>query len=398
MPLEESVKDSSCDTSSSVGSLLYSLTLGHPLGSDLDPGLAESLEERSSLNTAESGHLAREGVGGDLFQLSLVVTTLLDVDDTSSSHHTSSQHVAVKLLLVRETKHVEGVLGVLQLLVVVNGGDSGLTLGDIDVVIDVVGDAALGSQTSLADAVTVRLEQLVEDMVRSLHLLLLSDTGLLQQVGHDVATSQLSGGGEMDTDELSETGGVVIPGGLSVSVGLKDGVGGHNLVLKGNLLLGLLTTSTSGDHGQVGDDLLGVLSLASTRLSSDQHGVVLLVGQHVSVGALSNGPEMGWDLITSLAKVDLAHSVGVQRVTLVGVDNNHEQTRVGVDKLALVAGLQVPEDGGVIEEGQVDHVLNLLELGWVDLADLCCLEGELLVHDRDETLAGGVLQVSGLKD
>ena len=105
---------------------------------------------------------------------------------------------------------------------------------------------------------------------------------------------------------------------------------------------------------------------------------------------------MGWDLITSLTQVDLAHSVSVQRITLVRVDNNHEQTRVGVNHLGLVAGLQVPEDGGVIEEGQVDHVLNLLELGWVDLADLSCLEGELLVHDRDETLAGGVLQVSGL--
>ena len=33
---------------------------------------------------------------------------------------------------------------------------------------------------------TVWLEQLVEDMVRPLNLLLLSDTGLLKQVGHDV--------------------------------------------------------------------------------------------------------------------------------------------------------------------------------------------------------------------
>ena len=99
-------------------------------------------------------------------------------------------------------------------------------------------------------------------------------------------------------------------------------------------------------------------------------------------------------LITPLAKVDLAHSVGVQRVTLVRVDNNHEQTGVGVDKLGLVASLQVPEDGGVIEEGQVDHVLNLLKLGRVDLADLSTLEGELLVSDRDEALAGGVLEVA----
>merc|ERR550532_477632 len=276
-PLEDTVEDSPGNTTSSSSGLLHSLALGHPLGSDLDPGLAESLEQRHGLNTAQSGHLAGEGGGVNLLQLSLVVTTLLDVDDTSGSHHTGGQHVAVELLLLRESKNVEGVLGVLQLLVVVDGGDSGLALGDVDVVVDVVGDAALGPQTALADAVTVRLEQLVEDVVRSLHLLLLSDTGLLQQVGHDVATSQLSGGREMDTDELSETGRVVVPGGLGVAVRLQDGVGGHNLVLKGNLLLGLLTTSASGDHGKIGDDLLGVLSLASAGLSGDQHGVILLV-------------------------------------------------------------------------------------------------------------------------
>ena len=84
--------------------------------------------------------------------------------------------------------------------------------------------------------VTVRLEQLVEDMVGPLDLLLLSDTGLLEQVGHDVATGELATGGEVDSDELSEPGGVVVPRGLGVAVGLQDGVGGHDLVLKGNLL------------------------------------------------------------------------------------------------------------------------------------------------------------------
>merc|ERR1719208_170682 len=95
----------------------------------------------------------------------------------------------------------------------------------------------------------------------------------------------------MDTDEFTETGGVVIPGCLGITIGLKNGVGGHNLVLKGDLLLRLLARA-SGNHGKIGDDLLGVLSLSSSRLSSDQHGVVLLVLQHVSVGTLSNGPEM----------------------------------------------------------------------------------------------------------
>ena len=50
-----------------------------------------------------------------------------------------------------------------------------------------------------------------------------------------------------------------------------------------------------------------------------------------------------------------------------------------MDHLGLVAGLQIPEDGRVIEEGQVDHVLALLELGRVDPANLGLLVGELLV-------------------
>merc|ERR550532_50574 len=281
-PLEQSVEDGPGDTSHGVGGLDAGLTLGHPLGSDLDPGLAESLDHGHGGDAHQVGDLPSEGVGSDLLALGLVVTTLGLELQSSECHHTGGQHVAVELLSGGESKNVEGVLGVLQLLVVVDGGDSGLALGDVDVVVDVSRDAALGPQTALADSVTVRLEQLVEDVVRSLHLLLLSNTGLLQQVGHDVATSQLSGGGEMDTDELSETGRVVVPGGLGVTVGLQDGVGGHNLVLKRNLLLRLLATSASGDHGKIGDDLLGVLGLSSTGLSSDQHGVVLLVSQHVS--------------------------------------------------------------------------------------------------------------------
>ena len=50
-----------------------------------------------------------------------------------------------------------------------------------------------------------------------------------------------------------------------------------------------------------------------------------------------------------------------------------------MDHLGLVAGLQVPEDGRVVEEGQVDHVLAFLKLGWVDPANLGLLVGELLV-------------------
>ena len=72
--------------------------------------------------------------------------------------------------------------------------------------------------------------------------------------------------------------------------------------------------------------------------------------------------------------------------------------RVGVDELGLVSGLQVPEDGGVVEVGQVDHVLALLELGRVDTPNLSSLVGELLVTHGNNALGGGVLQVSRLQD
>ena len=63
----------------------------------------------------------------------------------------------------------------------------GLALGDVDIVIDVRGQPALPLQSLWANLVTGVLEQLVEDVVRPLHCLLLSDTRLLQQVRDNVA-------------------------------------------------------------------------------------------------------------------------------------------------------------------------------------------------------------------
>ena len=53
--------------------------------------------------------------------------------------------------------------------------------------------------------------------------------------------------------------------------------------------------------------------------------------------------------IPSLSKIVLSPSVDVERVAFVGVDNNHEHTRVSVDHLSLVASLQIPEDRGIIK-------------------------------------------------
>ena len=50
----------------------------------------------------------------------------------------------------------------------------------------------------------------------------------------------------------------------------------------------------------------------------------------------------------------------------------------GVNQLGLVATLQVVEDGSIIEIGQIDHVVTLLKLRRVDLANLVGLEGFFL--------------------
>ena len=52
-----------------------------------------------------------------------------------------------------------------------------------------------------------------------------------------------------------------------------------------------------------------------------------------------------------------------------------------MDHLRGIASLQVPEDGSVVEEGQVDHVLALLKLGRIHSANLTGFQGELLVSE-----------------
>ena len=171
----------------------------------------------------------------------------------------------------------------------------------------------------------------------------------------------------MDPDEFSKARRVVVSCGLCISVGLQDGVGGHDLILKRHLLLRLLS-STGGHHGQVSDDLLGVLSLSSTGLSSNQDGLVDAGVVHALVGSLGNTEDVGPALGTPLAHVDLHGAEGVDREPLVGVDGDAEEAGVGVDQLVLVPHNRVPEDTGVAKVSQVSHIFRAVKLGWINLA------------------------------
>ena len=59
-------QDCSGNTISGGGSLVASLALGHPFGTNLDAGLAEALDHGYSRDTPESGNLNHGPVGDDL--------------------------------------------------------------------------------------------------------------------------------------------------------------------------------------------------------------------------------------------------------------------------------------------------------------------------------------------
>ena len=94
------------------------------------------------------------------------------------------------------------------------------------------------------------------------------------------------------------------------------------------------------------------------------------------------------NLVPSLSQIEPDGCLGIDRVSLVRIDSNAEQTGVGlnlenqinsmltfsdvkthVDKFGLVSRPQIVEDRGLVEVGEVGHVLTLLKLGRVHLAD-----------------------------
>jgi len=103
------------------------------------------------------------------------------------------------------------------------------------------------------------------------------------------------------------------------------------------------------------------------------------------------------DFVLPLAKVHLDDSTSVDGVPFVWIHHNTEETRVGVDELGAETDFQVPEDRGVIQEGQVSHVFAHLKLGRVDLANFGGLEGFLLVSAHDNSLGAIILSKHALE-
>merc|ERR1719410_1762185 len=240
---EGSLVDGTSNTGNRVGSTLASGTLGDPLSSDLQLGLAEVGDHPLAVNAKESSNLLGIGIILDLSLLFLANGDKV-LSHVAHMHHAGGVPVHIILLLLGEAKRHEGLMSELHVLLVVNGGDSELALGDIPVVKDLIAEEAL-----LLEVGNFIGHDVVEGVVASLKGLLVSQTRLLKQVDNHVSSGQLTRLVEMDTDELSESGGVVIPHSLGVTPGLEHRVGGNDLILKGGL--SLLPLARGADGGEV---------------------------------------------------------------------------------------------------------------------------------------------------
>merc|ERR1719495_454041 len=182
-------------------------------------------------------------------------------------HHASSVLENIVLLFLSKAKNIKGLISILHVFPVINRGDSNFSLRNIPVIHDVIAQQAFFFEIS-----NLIRHEVVESVVASLKWLLVSQTRFFKQVHNHVSTRQFTRSVEVNSDELTKSGGVVISHSFSITPGLQYGIGLHNFVLKGSFTF--LLFAGRADGGKVGNNFFGVLSFSSTRFTSNENGLV----------------------------------------------------------------------------------------------------------------------------
>lgn len=117
---------------------------------------------------------------------------------------------------------------------------------------------------------------------------------------------------------------VVVPQRLGASETLQQRVGSHDHLLNP---LNALSTRNSSD---ILHDPLGRLRLSRARLSGNDDALVVLVGDHVVVGALGDGVDVRRHLEAVLAAVGVEDFVRVDGEQAEGVDGDEDMADVGL--------------------------------------------------------------------
>ena len=153
----------------------------------------------------------------------------------------------------------------------------------------------------------------------------------------NVTTSKFTRAWEVGTDEFTEAGGVVVSDGFGVTEGFQYGIGLNDLFLEGTDLLAAFRLLLFGrcllgctDDGKVWDNLLGVFGFTGSGFTGDKHGLIFTILNHVSVSFICDGEKMGWHFVTSFTHVTFDDGFSVDGESLVGVDDDTEETRISL--------------------------------------------------------------------
>merc|ERR1719383_219102 len=349
--------------------LVLVLSLFDVVLADLQLGLHEGVDEEVGIGADQ---LSRFRHFLHAVRLSLLLTTLLFPLGISEVAEGDGGFVKTLFVVLRETENIKSLIGGLHLLFVIHASDGEHTLGDEEVISRV---GVLAQEAHVVVGRVVGAHELVEDVVVTLNFQLEGDTGLLQKVGLDIGGGDFVGGAEVNTDELTEAGRVVVSDGLGVTVGLQRRVSLDNLLLKGTGVgtlggLGLGGLGIGTVQGVVLQDLLGVLGLSSSGLASDQRRLMLVLHLQELEGAVSDGVQVGRGFIPSLVAVIISHDLSVHHQPLVRVDADAEKTGVGVDLEHLVARAKIVQNASSVKNRQVGHVFFLLEFRRVAFQNL----------------------------
>merc|ERR1712168_369230 len=198
---------------------------------------------------------------------------------------------------------------------------------------------------------------------------LVYNTRFFKQVNFNVTTRKLSTGTKVNTDKLTETRRVVVTNGFSITPSFKYRVGLDNLIFKICLvrIFARVGNGVCSNVGEILDDFLGVLSLSSSRFSSDQNRLVFTVSQHVVVSVISNGKQVRRHFRTFFSTVHIDNHRTVNRQPFVGIDTNTEKTGVSINTHRLITGSKIVQDTSFVQESHVGHVRSLFEFRRVDL-------------------------------
>ncbi|GMR58681.1 hypothetical protein PMAYCL1PPCAC_28876, partial [Pristionchus mayeri] len=108
-----------------------------------------------------------------------------------------------------------------------------------------------------------------------------------------------------------------------------------------------------------------------------------LTVHHVAISFVCHCEEMRRNFVATSSLVHLADALRVDGKTLVGIDDDAEETRIRVDHHGVVSLSQIVQHTRVIQEGEVGHILSLLELRWVHLLRVVLLQRYLSLGSDD---------------